>query len=337
MNPPRGRRLAWLAWALALAASLPSAGAGAQYRTLVPDAPELRDRVTIHHAPGAEGQAERTARVLARIPGLPGLPPDVPSRAEIVLASDEEAWAMWTGGQVPHWGAGVAIPSEARIVMPLFRAPWTGGVSEDRTLRHEWAHLGLHEYLEGLRVPRWFDEGYAQWASGGWDASAAWKLRVALARGTAPPLSELTLVWPRERGDAELAYLLSASAVSYLVGESGARGMEIFLERWREDRDFDTAFRRTFGMTPGVFETRWVDHVGRRYGWVVFLSQTAVLWGGFATVLLLLWFVRRKRDRERMEALRRAEEGGDPGDSWWSPFGTGRGGRPPVDPPPPGG
>jgi hypothetical protein len=336
VRPHPVRRVAPFLWALLLAVVLPPGGAEAQYRSLVPDAPELQGRVTIHYAPGAEGQAERTARVLARNPRLPGLPPDVPSRAEIVLAGDAEAWDVWTGGEVPHWGAGVAIPSEARIVMPLFRTAWTGGVSEDRTLRHEWAHLGLHEYLQGLRIPRWFDEGYAQWASGGWDASAAWKLRVALARGTAPPLADLTLVWPRDRADAELAYLLSASAVSYLVGDSGARGMEIFLERWRESRDFDAAFRGTFGMTPGVFETRWVDHVGRRYGWVVFLSQTMVLWGIFATVLLALWFLRRRRDRERMEALRRAEAGRDPGDSWWSPFDAGRGRRPPVDPPPPG-
>jgi len=289
-------------------------------RILVPESLVLAERVQILYWEGSEGRAERTARVLDRHAILPGLPANHPLRAQVVLAPDLATWDAWTGGQVPHWGAGVAIPSLDRIVLPLFRAPWSGGVSEDRTLRHEWAHLGLHGYLEGLRIPRWFDEGYAQWASGGWDTSAAWKLRAALARGTAPPLEDLTLVWPRERGEAELAYLLSASAVSFLVQESGARGMEVFLGRWRESGDFEGALRQTFGLTSGQFQRRWVEHVRRRYGWFIFLSQTAFVWGILGVVLLVLFGIRRRRDRERMERLRRAEAMGEGGERWWTPF-----------------
>jgi hypothetical protein len=287
---------------------------------LVPEDPVLGGRVRILYWDGSAGRAERTALVLARHAQLPGLPADQPGRAEVVLAPDLAAWDAWTGGQVPHWGAGVAIPSLDRIVVPLFRAPWSGGVSEDRTLRHEWAHLGLHAHLEGLRIPRWFDEGYAQWASGGWDAASGWRLRVALARGSTPPLQELTLAWPRDRQAAELAYLLSASAVSYLVGESGARGMEVFLGRWEESRSFDRAFRETFGMTPTQFESRWIQHVRRRYGWIIFLSQTAFVWGILGVVLLVLFGIRRRRDRERLERLRRNEAGGDGAANWWTPF-----------------
>jgi len=287
---------------------------------LVPDDPDLGGRVRILYWDGSAGRAERTALVLARHARLPGLPADQPRRAEVVLAPDLATWNAYTGGQVPHWGAGVAIPSLDRIVMPLFRAPWSGGVSEDRTLRHEWAHLGLHAHLDGLRIPRWFDEGYAQWASGGWDASSGWRLRVALARGSAPPLQELTLAWPRDRQAAELAYLLSASAVSYLVGESGARGMEVFLDRWEENQSFDRAFRETFGMTPAQFESRWIQHVRRRYGWIIFLSQTAFVWGILGVVLLVLFGIRRRRDRERLERLRRNEAGGDGTANWWTPF-----------------
>ncbi|MFP5355115.1 MAG: hypothetical protein ACLGIK_08170, partial [Gemmatimonadota bacterium] len=37
-----------------------------------------------------------------------------------------------------------------------------------RVLRHELAHLALHEYLGDLPT-RWFDEGYASYAAGEWD------------------------------------------------------------------------------------------------------------------------------------------------------------------------
>ena len=165
---------------------------------------------------------------------MPGLPDTVPSRALFYLAPDAGVWDFLTGGQLPDWGAGVAIPARQMVVIPLFEAPAGGLRERDRTTLHEWAHLGLHEHLDGLRVPRWFDEGYAQRASGGWNVQEAWRLRLGLARGGAPPLDSLTLDWPRGRTGAELAYLLAGSAVEYLASESGERGLDLFLGRWRE-------------------------------------------------------------------------------------------------------
>ncbi len=286
-------------------------------QVVIPADPILAERLRVVHWPGDEGRADRTVALFEREPDLPGLPPGVPSTAVIFLAPDREIFDALTGGRVPHWGAGVAIPSLARIVIPLFGNPWTGGGVEDRTLRHEWAHLGLHEYLDGLRIPRWFDEGYAQWSSGGWDTGAMWRLRVALARGSAPPLDSLSLNWPRDRAEAELAYLLSASAVSFLVGDSGERGIEAFVDRWAETRNFEGSFRRTFGMATGTFETRWIEHVKQRYGWILIFSHSMVFWGVLAVLLLVLFRIRRKRDAERLAALR----AGDPPDlpAFWAP------------------
>jgi hypothetical protein len=57
-------------------------------------------------------------------------------------------------------------------------------------------------------------------------------------------------------------------------------------------------------MTPGTVRARWMEHVRRRYGWIIFLSQTAFVWGVLGIVLLVLFGIRRRRDRERMERLR---------------------------------
>jgi hypothetical protein len=284
---------------------------------LVPGDPLLQDRVRVVYWPGHEERAQRVIRTLEMNPYLPGIPPEHPSEAVIVLAPDEERWTALTGGRVPHWGAGVAIPSLRRIVLPVFQTPWDGFRAEGRTVRHEWAHLGLHDYLEGLRIPRWFDEGYAQWVSGGGDFQEAWRLRLALAGGGAPPLDSLTLAWPRDRAGAELAYLLSATAVEYLVRESGSRGIELFLARWKESEDFEDAFRRTYGMTTGTFERRWQEYVKRRYGWLLVLGQSAVFWVFLGGALLLLFRIRRRRDRERMAHLRATEPPDLP--AYWEP------------------
>lgn len=285
--------------------------------TLLPRDPRLQDRVRVVHWEGDEARADGVVRTLEANPYLPGIPPDFPSSAVFFLAPDEERWEVLTGGRAPHWGAGVAIPALRRVVLPVFQTPWDGFQSEGRTVRHEWAHLGLHEYLAGRRIPRWFDEGYAQWAAGGWDLAEAWRLRLALLGGGAPPLDSLTLAWPRDRAGAELAYLLSATAIEYLVRESGVDGLERFLERWRESGDFESAFRRTFGTTTGNFERQWIEHVKARYGWILILGQSTVFWLLLGVVLLFLFRIRRRRDRERMAMLRARELPELP--SFWDP------------------
>ena len=264
-------------------------------------------RAVVRFAPADEQVASRVLELLDAQPPLPGLGPAVPAGVTVVLAHTPAALDAVTGGQVPEWRAGVAVPELGLLVVPTGEGPRILDPEGVRVLRHEWAHLGLHQALGGLRVPRWFDEGYAQWASGGWDASEAWRLRVLLARGGAPPLDSLTLDWPRERAPAEGAYLLAASAVSFLLEGSGERGMALFVARWREARSFDPALRATFGVTQAQFEEDWRRHVRTRYGWLLVASRSAVFWMLLALVLLLMVRTRQQRNRSRMARLRAAE------------------------------
>jgi len=253
---------------------------------------------------------------------LPGLPDTVPSGVTVVMAGDEAVLSALTGGAVPEWGAGVAVPSRNLMVVPSYPSDRGRGALDPRVLRHEWAHLALHRYLEPLRIPRWFDEGYAEWA-GGWDATEAWRLRILLATGRAPPLDSLALAWPADRASARAAYLLSASVVEYLVRESGEGALRIFLERWRSIRSFEGALRITYGLTSGQLEEDWRDWVRKRYGWVFVLSRSAVFWGVLALLLVLMVRIRKRRDRERMARLRAGEPPEEP--AYWTDQGQGDG------------
>lgn len=260
-------------------------------------------------------RAGRILNFLENLPPLPGLPDSVPGGLELYIAPDQSAFDSLVGGVVPEWGAGVAIPALARIVVPGFGRQRTRGWSEARVLKHEWAHLGLHQFLAGFRIPQWFDEGYAEWASGGWSPSEGWRLRVAFALGRAPELDSLTLNWPRDRASAELAYLLSATAVEYLITESGDRGLQIFLGRWREEGNFSDAMRGVYGLTLGQFEEDWKGYVKKRYGWLFVFSHSSVFWLTLTLALLVMVRIRRRRDREAMARLRATEPPDDP--SFW--------------------
>ncbi len=273
--------------------------------------------VRLHYEPRQHALARRLAGYLADAPPLPALPPDVLDSAgvDVFLAPDPEAWDSLTGGGVPEWGAGVAEPDAGVIVLPTFDWERTPPFTIYRTLRHELAHVALQRFLGPARTPRWVTEGYAQWAAGEWSPESAWRLRLAFLSQRAPPLDSLTLEWPVAESNARLAYLLSASAIGYLVQESGERGLAIFFRRWRDETDFNRAFRSTYGLTMGQFEEDWRAYVKRTYGWPLLLSHSLAFWLFAALLLLLLARRRRRRDRARLARLRATEPPDEP--AYW--------------------
>lgn len=264
--------------------------------------------ITVRFAPRDSLVAVRVLDFLRTLAPLPGLPPDVPRGVTVVLAHSAAALDQSIGGTVPEWRGGVAVPSRRLLVVPTREGTRPLDPEGRRVLLHEWAHLGLHGHLGDLRVPRWFDEGYAQWASAGFDATEAWRLRVMVAAGNTPPLDSLTLAWPRGRTEADAAYLLTASALTHLLGDSGSRGLALFLGRWKEGRSFEAAFRETFGLTTSQFEEDWKRHVRDRYGWLFVLSHSAVFWLLLTLGLLVMVQFRKRYNRDRMARLRAGEE-----------------------------
>jgi hypothetical protein len=263
-----------------------------------------RDSLRVVFWPGDEAIARRAWTTAVNPPPLFGLPPAA-SRitGTIFLAPDAATFDSLTGG-APEWSAGVAIPSLRRIIIPAYQSDRTPLGDPIGALRHEIAHLALNAYLPG-RIPRWFDEGYATWASGGWDANSGWQIRYALLRGQAPPLDSLTLDWPRLAGRAQLAYLLSASAVRHLATRgSGEQAFAAFLLAWRREGAFDPALRSTYQITAGHFEDDWRDMVSDRYGWLLALSQAGVFWLVITMLFVLLGTARRRYNRARLEDLR---------------------------------
>ncbi|MCU0626881.1 MAG: hypothetical protein MUF21_10430, partial [Gemmatimonadaceae bacterium] len=122
-----------------------------------------RGRFTIVHFPDDARLAASLADGAIARDSFPWLPRPR-ARVLVMIAPDARTFRRWLGPGVPEWGAAVAIPSQSRVVVQGRAAGSTAG--DPRVmLRHELAHLALHEAL-GELPPRWFDEGYAQYAAG---------------------------------------------------------------------------------------------------------------------------------------------------------------------------
>ena len=237
----------------------------------------------------------------ARQDSFPGLPRPT-ARTLIAVAPDRATFRQWVGPYAPEWGAAIAFPESRRIVMQGSRAGSDAGEPVE-VLRHELAHLALHEALGDL-PPRWFDEGYASYSARELERDEVLATNVALALRGTPTLAGLDSAFMYGSTEAQSAYALAYRAVSDLAALDTARGLTLFFDYWKHSGSFEVAVRSAYGITAGAFEKRWQSQTRRRYGALALFADLTL---GVLFLLLLvvpLYVIRRRRDRRRMSALR---------------------------------
>ncbi len=224
----------------------------------------------------------------------------------IAIAPDARRFREWTGAGAPDWGAAIAIPDEHRIVMQGSDAG--SGAGDPRSvLRHELAHLALHEQL-GALPPRWFDEGYAGFAAGEWSRDEVLSANVGLVlHGIPKSLDSLEDGFHGGASRASGAYALAYRAVSDMSALDTDRGLALFFGYWKASGSMDVAMRKAFGITKSGFESDWRARTMRRYGTLAVIANLSVIGALFAFLLVPLLWTRRRRDTRRMVVLRAAE------------------------------
>jgi hypothetical protein len=235
---------------------------------------------------------------------FPGLPRPT-ARALVAIAPDARRFRAWTGPSAPHWGVAVAFPALQRVVLRGGRDAAAAG-DPAVVLRHELAHLALHEALGDL-PPRWFDEGYASYAAGEWGRDELLTANLTLLYRRMPGLDSLDRSFRRGQGEAAGAYALAHRAVAELAALDPARGLTLFFRYWKEDGRLDPAVRRAYGITLDGFEERWQRRTRQRYGALALIGELTVGAGFALLVVLPLYVLRRRRDRRRWAELRAAD------------------------------
>ncbi|HEX2778604.1 MAG TPA: hypothetical protein VHM30_03830 [Gemmatimonadaceae bacterium] len=236
---------------------------------------------------------------------FPGLPRPR-ERVLIAIAPDSRHFRDWVGPEAPEWGAAIAFPESRRIVIHGRDA---GGRVGDpvATLRHELAHLALHEALGNL-PPRWFDEGYASYSAGEWGRDEVLETSYALVLRTLPSLDSLDTYFDEGEQRAGQGYALAHRAVSELAALDERRGLALFFQYWKNSGSMDRAMREAYGITYGGFDLRWREQTRRRYGAIALTADFAIIGLLGGVTLLPLWLARRRRDRRRLEAMRAADD-----------------------------
>jgi hypothetical protein len=227
------------------------------------------------------------------------------ARVLILIAPDRRRFAELIGPHAPEYGAAIAIPAEQRIVMQGSRAGSDAG-DPRVVLRHELAHLALHEAM-GDVPSRWFDEGYASFAAGEWGREEVIATNVALAWKGVPSLEALDSAFYGGAARASGAYALAHRAVVELAALDRDRGLTLFFRYWRDSRDLDIALRKAFTLTQAQFEERWRRLTRRRYGALAIFADFTVAAVILVFLLVPLHLARRKRNKERLALMSAVE------------------------------
>ena len=262
-------------------------------------------RFTFVAYPSDELLAKSLLSAAAARDTFPGLPRPA-QRVVIAIAPDKARFREWIGPNAPEWGAAVAFPESSRIVMQGRDAGSDAG-DPIEVLRHELAHLALHEALGDL-PPRWFDEGYASYSANEVARDAVLGANLALLFRGMPPLDSLDAGFGGGSLRAQGTYALAYRAVAELAAQDPTRGLTLFFRYWKDTGRFESAMRTAYGLTQSQFEEIWRARTRRRYGGLALVADMSIAAAITLFIVMPFYVIRRRRDRLRMAALVRADE-----------------------------
>ncbi len=264
--------------------------------------------IRLHHPRGSEALAERVLAQL--VEGRSAVACDLggldPIPIEAYLATSDDQFHDLSDHRVPHWGVGVAFPDSRTLI--LRRLP---GQSDElvKTARHELSHILLHAAVSKAAVvlPVWFNEGVAMWVAEEWRLHQSLKVLVAALGTGVLPLADIDSVLTFGSTRAQLAYTESLLAVLFLIELGGPGTLPAMIEELSAGVAFDVVLFRTTGMTPGAFESAFLEYAGRRFGpWAVLTSPEAI-WLAASILIILCYVALRIRNRARVAAWERED------------------------------
>jgi len=231
--------------------------------------------VTIHHAPILKNAAREAALFYreSKVELEETFGWQYPVSPEVVLVKNNNDFNKITGYS---YIVALAIPSKKLIIIDHSKMG-QGPFSFKKTMKHEVCHLMLHHHIPGAKLPKWLDEGIAQWVSDGMMEllmnPKRQSLDDAVLAGRYIPLTELRYRFPRDRRSLWLAYEESKSMVAYLEKRFGREGVLNLLNHLKAGLDFDTAVYKNFSVSMDALESSWQRQLKKRTRFFMFVAS----------------------------------------------------------------
>jgi len=215
------------------------------------------DRARVVGPPGATALASTVAGLVdAAVPRIaPAVGADDLSPIRVYIYLDRARFLQATGAPAHATIVGLAVMPAGAI-----HIDGTGRLASIASVvPHEVAHIMIARAtgpaLQAL--PRWVNEGMAEYLSDEPAARVDPAALRAVGRGEAIALSDLDAALARGDRRTELAYVEAASLVHFVVAQKGDQSLRALLGAIRQSGDFDAALKRATGWTPAQLESAW--------------------------------------------------------------------------------
>ena len=226
----------------------------------------------------------------------------------VYIADTDEEFQSKIGTSFPDWGIGCAIPSRHMIVIKS-PAQFRYGKSLKQLLEHELAHIFLEKKVEGKKIPRWLDEGFAMMQSQEWTLGQDVVVARAVMTNSIFPLSKIERLNRFNQSQANLAYTLSFLAISYLFREYGEEGFIDVIELLSQGRNWDEVFLKGTGSDYIDFQMEFYDYIRTRYQWISLLGDTFFFWLSLAFLIILIYLVKKRHTKKTLKRWEEEEKG----------------------------
>ncbi len=182
-------------------------------------------------------------------------------------------------------------------------------ISFESTLKHELCHLFLHSYITKTKIPRWLDEGIAQWVSGGISELLNYgtgdNFKAAIIRDKIPHLNDIARFFPGDKAGLDIAYGASRSFINFIADKYGKEKLLRIIDAMHKGDDIGSAVEKSLLLPLGEVEEIWRKNL-KGYGalWIWFsihLYEILFFMAALATILGGLRLARKKRDYEDEE------------------------------------
>jgi hypothetical protein len=210
------------------------------------------------------------------------------------------------GVPFPKYASGVAYSDIGLVLLSLTPVYPASRHELGEVFRHELAHLALTDAVGEARVPRWFNEGFAVFASGEGSFPRLRTLWIATLGDNLLSLADLQRSFPADAPTASIAYAQAADVVRFLIRHQERHRFGRLMELLRAGRSFDAALEHSYGTDLATLEYEWREDVAKRYTFWPILFSGGTLWVG--ALGLFVWGYRRRRRRHYQTLQRWARE-----------------------------
>ena len=268
---------------------LPALGLAADFERL------QRNGLEVLYTPSLEGAA---IEAVGLYPGIrkslqESLRWRIDFQPTLILLKDRRSFVRMTGSDL---FVAYAVPERHLMVIDYSKMT-VHPFSIEVTMKHELCHLFLHHHIDRKNLPKWLDEGVAQWVSGGLSEIITPRKGNALKRAR---LTGSFLAWealhdrfPREREPLILAYEQSESIVAYIVAHFGLGGLVELLHRLERGTRLDVAVSEVLLMSTEELEAAWQRDLGRGFAlFSILINYLYEILFFLAALLAVVGFVR---------------------------------------------